>query len=49
MAAFVTGIGALIHMYSISYMADDETCISIFCLFESFIFFMITPVSEVIY
>ena len=41
---FVTGIGALIHMYSISYMADDENMHKYFAYLNLFIFFMITLV-----
>ncbi|RTY89327.1 NADH-quinone oxidoreductase subunit L [Flavobacterium sp. GT3R68] len=41
---FVTGIGALIHMYSISYMHDDEKMHSFFAYLNLFIFFMITLV-----
>jgi NADH-quinone oxidoreductase subunit L len=41
---FVTGIGALIHMYSISYMSDDENMHKYFAYLNLFIFFMITLV-----
>ena len=41
---FVTGIGALIHLYSISYMHDDEKMHSFFAYLNLFIFFMITLV-----
>lgn len=41
---FVTGIGSLIHMYSISYMHDDEKMHSFFAYLNLFIFFMITLV-----
>ncbi|NGY36801.1 NADH-quinone oxidoreductase subunit L [Flavobacterium sp. XN-5] len=41
---FVTGIGALIHMYSISYMHDDENMNKYFAYLNLFIFFMITLV-----
>lgn len=41
---FVTGIGALIHLYSISYMHDDEKMYSFFAYLNLFIFFMITLV-----
>lgn len=41
---FVTGIGALIHMYSISYMHDDENMHKYFAYLNLFIFFMITLV-----
>ena len=41
---FVTGIGSLIHMYSISYMHDDENLHKFFAYLNLFIFFMITLV-----
>jgi NADH-quinone oxidoreductase subunit L len=41
---FVTGIGSLIHLYSISYMNDDEKMHSFFAYLNLFIFFMITLV-----
>ncbi|AOW11262.1 NADH-quinone oxidoreductase subunit L [Flavobacterium gilvum] len=41
---FVTGIGSLIHLYSISYMHDDEKLHSFFAYLNLFIFFMITLV-----
>ena len=41
---FVTGIGSLIHLYSISYMHDDEKVHSFFAYLNLFIFFMITLV-----
>ncbi|MBX9807859.1 MAG: NADH-quinone oxidoreductase subunit L, partial [Flavobacteriaceae bacterium] len=41
---FVTGIGSLIHLYSISYMHDDEKTHSFFAYLNLFIFFMITLV-----
>jgi NADH-quinone oxidoreductase subunit L len=41
---FVTGIGALIHLYSISYMYDDENMHKYFAYLNLFIFFMITLV-----
>jgi NADH-quinone oxidoreductase subunit L len=41
---FVTGIGSLIHLYSISYMHDDEKIHSFFAYMNLFIFFMITLV-----
>ncbi len=41
---FVTGIGALIHLYSTSYMHDDEKMHSFFAYLNLFIFFMITLV-----
>ncbi|MFY0482652.1 NADH-quinone oxidoreductase subunit L [Flavobacterium sp. PLA-1-15] len=41
---FVTGIGSLIHLYSISYMHDDENMHKFFSYLNLFIFFMITLV-----
>ncbi|WP_031454065.1 NADH-quinone oxidoreductase subunit L [Flavobacterium chungangense] len=41
---FVTGIGSLIHIYSISYMHDDENVHKFFSYLNLFIFFMITLV-----
>ncbi|MDH4403806.1 MAG: NADH-quinone oxidoreductase subunit L [Flavobacterium sp.] len=41
---FVTGIGSLINMYSISYMHDDENLHKFFAYLNLFIFFMITLV-----
>ncbi|HEX8563764.1 MAG TPA: NADH-quinone oxidoreductase subunit L [Flavobacterium sp.] len=41
---FVTGIGSLIHMYSISYMHGDENFNKFFAYLNLFIFFMITLV-----
>lgn len=41
---FVTGIGTLIHVYSISYMHDDENIHKFFAYLNLFIFFMITLV-----
>jgi NADH-quinone oxidoreductase subunit L len=41
---FVTGIGSLIHLYSISYMHDDEHMHKFFAYLNLFIFFMITLV-----
>ena len=41
---FVTGIGSLIHLYSISYMHDDEKIHSFFAYLNLFVFFMITLV-----
>ena len=38
---FVTGIGTLIHIYSISYMHDDENLNKFFAYLNLFIFFMI--------
>ncbi|NBL64676.1 NADH-quinone oxidoreductase subunit L [Flavobacterium sp. NST-5] len=42
---FVTGIGTLIHIYSISYMHDDENIHKFFSYLNLFIFFMITLVT----
>ena len=42
---FVTGIGALIHMYSISYMHDDENTHKFFSYLNLFVFFMIMLVA----
>jgi len=41
---FVTGIGSLIHLYSISYMHDDENMHKFFAYLNLFVFFMITLV-----
>ncbi len=41
---FVTGIGTLIHLYSISYMHDDEHMNKFFAYLNLFVFFMITLV-----
>jgi NADH-quinone oxidoreductase subunit L len=41
---FVTGIGSLIHLYSISYMHEDENMHKFFAYLNLFIFFMITLV-----
>ena len=41
---FVTGIGSLIHLYSISYMHDDEKMHMFFAYLNLFVFFMITLV-----
>ena len=41
---FVTGIGSLIHIYSISYMHEDENLHKFFAYLNLFIFFMITLV-----
>jgi NADH-quinone oxidoreductase subunit L len=41
---FVTGIGSLIHLYSINYMHDDEHFNKFFAYLNLFIFFMITLV-----
>lgn len=42
---FVTGIGTLIHVYSISYMHDDENLNKFFSYLNLFVFFMITLVA----
>lgn len=42
---FVTGIGMLIHLYSISYMHDDENLHTFFAYLNLFVFFMITLVA----
>src|SRR5690554_7718219 len=42
---FVTGIGTLIHLYSISYMHDDENLFKFFSYLNLFVFFMITLVA----
>jgi NADH-quinone oxidoreductase subunit L len=42
---FVTGIGSLIHLYSISYMHDDENMHKFFAYLNLFIFFMVTLVT----
>lgn len=41
---FVTGIGSLIHLYSISYMHDDSNMHKFFAYLNLFVFFMITLV-----
>jgi NADH-quinone oxidoreductase subunit L len=41
---FVTGIGSLIHLYSISYMQDDENMHKFFGYLNLFVFFMLTLV-----
>jgi NADH-quinone oxidoreductase subunit L len=41
---FVTGIGALIHIYSISYMHDDEKMYTFFAYLNLFVFFMMSLV-----
>jgi len=42
---FVTGIGTLIHLYSISYMHEDENIHKFFSYLNLFVFFMIILVS----
>jgi NADH-quinone oxidoreductase subunit L len=42
---FVTGIGSLIHLYSISYMHGDEKFHNFFAYLNLFIFFMVTLVT----
>ena len=44
MALVVTGIGALIHVYSVGYMWDDEGYARYFCYLNLFVFFMLTLV-----
>src|SRR5690606_4169594 len=44
---FVTGIGALIHLYSVSYMSADENRHKFFAYLNLFVFFMITLVSAI--
>ncbi len=39
MTLVVTGVGALIHFYSIGYMADDEGFWKFFCIPRSLLFF----------
>jgi len=34
----ITGVGTLIHLYSIGYMSHDETPGKFFCVLESFLF-----------
>ena len=41
---FVTGIGTLIHLYSISYMHEDDNMHKFFAYLNLFVFFMITLV-----
>jgi NADH-quinone oxidoreductase subunit L len=41
---FVTGIGSLIHLYSISYMHEDDDMHKFFAYLNLFVFFMITLV-----
>lgn len=41
---FVTGIGSLIHLYSISYMHEDDNLHKFFAYLNLFVFFMITLV-----
>ena len=41
---FVTGIGSLIHLYSINYMHDDDNLHKFFAYLNLFVFFMITLV-----
>ncbi|RZJ35596.1 MAG: NADH-quinone oxidoreductase subunit L [Flavobacterium sp.] len=42
---FVTGIGSLIHLYSISYMHDDSNIHKFFAYLNLFVFFMLTLVT----
>jgi len=41
---FVTGIGSLIHLYSINYMHEDDNMHKFFAYLNLFVFFMITLV-----
>ena len=41
---FVTGIGSIIHLYSISYMHEDDNLHKFFAYLNLFVFFMITLV-----
>ncbi len=44
MMLVVTGIGALIHLYSVGYMWEDEGYARYFCYLNLFVFFMLTLV-----
>jgi len=44
MAMVVTGIGSLIHLYSVGYMRDDEGYARYFAYLNLFVFFMLTLV-----
>jgi NADH-quinone oxidoreductase subunit L len=44
MALVVTGIGFLIHLYSVGYMAEEEGYARYFCYLNLFVFFMLTLV-----
>jgi NADH-quinone oxidoreductase subunit L len=44
MSLVVTGIGLLIHIYSLGYMADDEGMVRFFVYLNLFIFFMLVLV-----
>ena len=44
MALVVTGIGFLIHVYSVGYMAEEEGYARYFCYLNLFVFFMLTLV-----
>ncbi len=44
MMLVVTGISALIHLYSVGYMAEDEGYSRYFCYLNLFVFFMLTLV-----
>ena len=44
MALVITGIGALIHLYSVGYMAEDEGFARYFAYLNLFVFFMLTLV-----
>jgi NADH-quinone oxidoreductase subunit L len=41
MALIVTGVGSLIHIYSIGYMKDDTSYARYFCYLNLFLFFML--------
>ena len=44
MALVVTGIGSLIHLYSVGYMWEEEGYARYFCYLNLFVFFMLTLV-----
>lgn len=44
MGLIVTGVGALIHLYSMGYMKDDEGCYKFFAYLNLFIFMMMNLV-----
>ncbi|HEX7552998.1 MAG TPA: NADH-quinone oxidoreductase subunit L, partial [Geothrix sp.] len=44
MMLIVTGIGFLIHLYSVGYMQEDEGYARFFCYLNLFVFFMLTLV-----
>ena len=43
MALFVTGVGTLIHLYSIGYMHGDEDFSKFFVYLNLFVFSMLVP------